>query len=245
MPYESNRRRKSSLGNTVTGLGMGALAGLPFGNPVLGLAVGAGVGASGVGEKLKLPFFKKDESLFQGGSKDISGGNRTLSNAAAGAGWGALIGAATGNVGRGAGIGAIAGALGVGRGIFPGIQGGSRRRTELAKLGRGNVFNEARRERLFAKRSKSRSRLSPSKSRVYRSRSRSRSRSVSRSRSRSPSRSRSRSRSRSSSMESAFRLGRAPSKYSSKSPMRQTSKDMEMEKIRNDFYLQNPDYNPM
>jgi uncharacterized membrane protein len=55
----SREYMKKFAKNTVVGVGEGALAGLAIaGNPLVGMAVGAGVGASGLGKKLHLPFFK-------------------------------------------------------------------------------------------------------------------------------------------------------------------------------------------
>lgn len=187
--------------NTIVGVGEGALAGLAFGNPALGIAVGAGVGASGLGAKLKLPFFKKGNefSLFQGGSKT------------------------------------------------------RRQSRELANIGRGNVFNEAKRARLYSRRSKSRSRHSSSRRSSRQSRLQHPLR-ISRSRSRS--RSRSPLRSRSNSMQRALRgpAVRVASKLlrsRSPSPFRQTAEDrdeqmkrtlaeMQNQENKNNYYRLNP-----
>ena len=198
----SRREMKKFAKNAIVGSGEGALVGLAFANPAVGLAIGAGVGASGVGKKLKLPFFtggRSHGSAQEQTSVDLSAGEqrdefgRVIRNTAVGALQGAVVGSLFGNARAGAAYGAALGGLGVGTKLgLPFFTGGARKKSkrgklsrQLAQVGRGNVFGEIRRTRLMAARSRRRSRS--------KSRSRSRSRSASKSRSRSRSRSKSKS----------------------------------------------------
>ena len=195
---------KTVVRNSAVGAGEGALAGLILGNPVLGALIGTGVGAAGIASKLKLPLFKGgdvtpiEQLELKGGGygyrENEDQFSRVVSNAAVGAGQGALVGLAFGNAGAGAKYGAVLGGLGVGRSLgLPFFRGGSRRKSR--KYGRGNVFNEMANTKKSRKRKTMRKRMTRPTApfRLGRSRASSSSRSTSSSSSRSRSRSRSRS----------------------------------------------------